>query len=100
MRFAKTRGYIVLCVHWGIGGRAQARDQKCSSMISTVLVACCSDRELDGPATVRLLGLSPLPLFFIFGLPLLAAMAAPPNPIIPDGRTRPPDKVSMDNGAP
>jgi len=45
---------------------------------------CCSDRELDGPAAVGLLARSSLPLFFVFGLPLLAAAAAPPNPTIPE----------------
>jgi hypothetical protein len=45
--------------------------------------SCCSERELDGPAAVGLLELSPLPLFFVFGLPLLAA-AAPPTPGIPE----------------
>jgi len=46
--------------------------------------SCCSDRELDGPAAVGLLALPSLPLFFVFGLPLLAAAAAPPNPTIPE----------------
>ena len=46
--------------------------------------SCCSDRELDGPGAVGLLGLSSLSLFFVFCLPLLAAAAAPPNPTIPE----------------
>lgn len=64
---------------------------ECGALLSSVLVndsdgaccSCCSERELDGPAAVGLLALSPLPLFFVFGLPLLAA-AAPPTPAIPE----------------
>jgi len=54
------------------------------SFVNDVDGACCPDQELEGPAAVGLLALPLLPLFFVFGLPLLAAAAAPPNPAIPE----------------
>ena len=69
---------------------------ECGVLLSSVFVndidgaccTCCSERELDVPEAVGLLGLSPLPLFFVFGLPLLAAAAAPPTIPEPGLRTR------------
>ena len=69
-------------------GAAECCKRGVLSSFTDVDGACCSDRGLDGPAAVGLLGLSPLPLFFVFGLPLLAAAAAPPCPTIPEAGLR------------
>jgi len=78
---------------WDLGSqqclarRSAASAASCAVFVNDVdgtFCRCCSGRELNAPAAVGLLGASPLPPFFVFGLPLLTVATAPPNSTIPE----------------